>query len=147
GPEQPTGKLRRRHAACASSHARIIAMQTGYFDPAAMLRFRESLLPATIENALRTEFYSKHWSGIDAVLASRSGLEALPPVTKEMIRDAGTTAQIRTGLVCNEVFTSGTTGAPLVTVRGNREQEYVSQFFQRVHQADMKGPILRGLQI
>jgi hypothetical protein len=114
---------------------------------AALREFRDRLLPPTLENALRTELYREIWSGIDARSITVDTLHRLPVIDKEVVRTAGARAQIRTGLVCDEVFTSGTSGVPLVTVRGDREQRYIRDFFLDLHSRVAPGPRLRGLII
>lgn len=114
---------------------------------AAIRDFHALLLPGTLESARRTPFYRELWASTDMSEPSLAVLEQLPVVDKTMVREAGARAQVRRGLVCNEVFTSGTTGVPLVTVRGDREQRSIRDFSLRVL-ADHGGrPLLRGLQI
>lgn len=109
-------------------------------------RFRAALLQPTLQNAIRTDFYKSLWSDVPVAEITLDTLHQLPLVEKEAIKQAGTRAQNREGLICTEIFTSGTTGVPLVTVRGNREQEYIRSFFkQSLGQLPPKG-LLRGLQ-
>jgi hypothetical protein len=92
-------------------------------------RVRAELLPLTLNNALRTKFYQSLWrKNTDQI--SLDNISALPLVTKEAIRQSGTASQVRNGLICNEVFTMGTTGIPLVTVRGDWEQKFIQAFFE-----------------
>ncbi len=71
----------------------------------------------------------------------------LPPTTKEQIRDAGEFARNREDLVCDEVFTSGTTSLPLVTIRGDREQEYIRKFYSALYNVREFSIRARGLEI
>lgn len=109
--------------------------------------FREALLQPTLLNALRTEFYRDVWQGIDTGGVSLDALNTLPIVNKELLRKAGRRAQVRGGLVCDEVFTTGTTAEPFVSVKGNREQEYIHQFFTTLFKDVRPAKVLRGLQI
>lgn len=94
------------------------------------MQLRHEFLQPTIENALRTPFYQALWSGIDTSAVTLETLHRLPLTTKQAIRHAGENARIRDGLVCDEFFTMGTSGEPLVTVRGNREQDFIRTFFE-----------------
>jgi len=109
--------------------------------------FHSALLPATLRNAFRTDFYQQLWHGIDLDGIEPDQLHVLPVVGKSAIRAAGDAARIRNGLICDEVFTSGTTGTPLVTVRGNREQAYIREFFTTLIDKDPPSRWRRGLQI
>jgi phenylacetate-coenzyme A ligase PaaK-like adenylate-forming protein len=102
----------------------------------------------TLSNALKTPFYQAHWSQIDLKKVTVDSLHKLPLVTKDEIRNAGPSAQIREGLRANEVFTMGTTGVPLVTVRGEREQKFIRQYFNSLHdKKPAHAKLLRGLKI
>lgn len=122
-------------------------MVTSSTSGGAVAAFHRSLLPGTLSNAVRTPFYRALWSGVDlASIKETEDLVRLPEVDKDMLRQAGRDAQFRVGLVCQEVFTSGTTGPPLVTSRGNREQAFINEFFSAL--ADFSSDHLwrRGLQ-
>jgi len=108
--------------------------------------FHNALLPGTIDNALKTAFFRQHWSGCDLGDIDSSRLPLLPTVDKGDIRAAGKTAQNRAGVVCNDVLTTGTTGNPLVTVRSDREQEFISEFFTRDFADRSRHPLLRALE-
>lgn len=110
-------------------------------------RFHELLLPATIENALRTPFYAAHWVGHDPASITKGSLSRLPLVDKQAIRHAGRAAQNRAQLRCDEIFTSGTTGTPLVTVIGDREQRYIERFYRQTLVERDDQPLRRGLLI
>jgi len=110
----------------------------------AVRALHETLFPATIENALRTPFYAARWAECDLAGITLDGLSQLPAVDKQAIRRAGRAAQNRTGLRCDEIFTSGTTGVPLVTVNGDREQRYIVDFYTGLL-AQRGGPLRRGL--
>lgn len=114
----------------------------------ALSAFHDALLPGTIQNALRTAFFREHWDGCDVRFIDRVGLAQLPTVDKEDIRSAGKAAQNRAGVVCNDVFTTGTTGNPLVTVRSDREQKFIKGFFSRRSGGrwESDGRRLRGLE-
>ena len=71
----------------------------------------------------------------------------LPFVTKEDIRTAGDSARNLSDQICNEVFTGGTTGQPLVTYKGDREQKYIRKFYNEVFAQKYKKPLKRALQI
>src|SRR5215813_7893812 len=109
--------------------------------------FHARLLQPTLQNGLRTDFYQSLWKGIDVHEINLDTLHHLPLVEKQAIREAGSSAQFKDGLICNEIFTSGTTGVPLVTLRGHREQEYIQRFFLEVHSQEHHGKLLRGLQL
>jgi hypothetical protein len=97
----------------------------------ALHAFHDELLPETVANALETSFFREHWRGCEVRNVSRETLSKLPTVGKEHIRAAGEVAQNRTGVICNDVFTTGTTGNPLITVRSDREQKFIRDFFSR----------------
>jgi phenylacetate-coenzyme A ligase PaaK-like adenylate-forming protein len=109
--------------------------------------FRQALLPATLANALRAPFYCAHLAGLSGVELQLDELCRLPFVTKAQIAAAGSDAQITHGTICNEIFTGGTTGAPLVTKRSDVEQRYIANFYQEVFADDFKMPLKRALQI
>jgi hypothetical protein len=122
------------------------------FDPSrfsstqALQAFHDALLPGTVANALETPFYREHWSGCSTDDFSGDLLKRLPLLEKEHIRAAGEAAQNRDGVVCDDVFTTGTTGNPLITVRSDREQEFIAKFFARVLRERPPAPRLRGLE-
>ncbi|MDN5789781.1 MAG: hypothetical protein L0H25_02770 [Micrococcales bacterium] len=113
---------------------------------AALHDLHDALLPGTIHNALRTDFFRARWAGHDVDNVDRSLLATLPMIDKEEIRAAGSAAQVRVGTVCNDVLTSGTTGNPLVTVRSEREQEFITDFFTRQLRRRPVERYMRGLQ-
>lgn len=113
---------------------------------AALNDFRDALLPGTIANALMTPFYRDRWGDLSTKGFDRLALADLPLIDKEDIRKAGEDAQVRDGVVCNEVFTSGTMGNPLITVRSDREQQYINEFFSRVLEVRPASMYLRGLR-
>ena len=112
----------------------------------ALHAFHDLLLPETIANALKTSFFREHWSGRELKNVSRTNLAELPTVGKEHIRAAGEAAQNRAGVVCNDVFTTGTTGNPLITVRSDREQRFIRNFFTRQLRERPALRCLRGLE-
>ncbi|WOS39114.1 hypothetical protein [Xanthomonas rydalmerensis] len=112
----------------------------------ALHAFHGALLPGTIANALDTPFYRAHWSGCSLRHVGLDGLAELPPVEKDHIRAAGDAARNRAGVICDDVFTTGTTGNPLITVRSDREQAFIANFFARVLRDRPPGPLLRGLE-
>lgn len=112
----------------------------------ALHAFHDALLPGTIANALKTSFFREHWSGCCVENVDRAILAKLPTVGKEHIRAGGEAAQNRTGVVCNDVFTTGTTGQPLITVRGDREQKFIGDFFSRLLREHPAKRCLRGLE-
>jgi phenylacetate-coenzyme A ligase PaaK-like adenylate-forming protein len=114
---------------------------------AAVRAFHEALLPSTLANALKAEFYRSLWQGAHGCLPDLDNLAQLPVVYKEQIRAASRRAQVRDDVVCNEVFTSGTSGYPLVTVRGTAEQEFLREFFAQISPRQGPDRLLRGLQI
>lgn len=65
---------------------------------------------------------------------------------KHHIRAAGEAAQNRAGVVCSDVLTSGTTGNPLVTIRSDREQRFIREFFTSQLRGAPEGRRLRGLE-
>src|SRR5689334_11034799 len=104
-----------------------MAFGTGPLEPSqrdsiqALHAFHDALLPGTIANALETPFFREHWAGCSLTNIERAALPRLPLVDKEHIRTAAERAQNRAGVICNDVFTTGTTGNPLITVRSDRE--------------------------
>ncbi|WP_227267673.1 phenylacetate--CoA ligase family protein [Roseobacter weihaiensis] len=70
-------------------------------------------------------------------------MQDFPLVTKEQLRLAGSRAQVRDGLVCTEVFTSGTTSSPFITIRGDREQEFVRRFYSQLYTSSFSKPLPR----
>ncbi|MGD1855540.1 MAG: hypothetical protein ACFB2W_14955 [Leptolyngbyaceae cyanobacterium] len=99
------------------------------FSKSGAKEIRSELLPLTFENALRTEFYRSFWKGINTDRISLSTLSALPLVSREKIVQAKHLAQVREGLVCDEVLTLGTMGNPFITVKGDWEQKFIKAFF------------------
>ena len=112
----------------------------------ALHAFHDALLPSTILNALKTDFFRERWVGYELDHFDRSRLSELPTIDKDEIRAAGETAHNRTGVVCNDVLTSGTMGNPLVTVRSDREQRFIRDFFARQLRERPVGRYLRGLE-
>ena len=112
----------------------------------ALQDFHKALLRATLLNALETGFYRKRWAGLDPGDLERIELVDLPTIDKEDIRVAGQAAQNRQGVICNDLLTSGTTGNPLVTVRSDREQKFIHDFFVRQHAHQPVTHYLRGLE-
>jgi hypothetical protein len=112
----------------------------------ALHAFHDALLPATIQNALKTNFFRERWVDCELNQINRTRLAELPTIDKEEIRAAGEAAQNRTGVICNDVLTSGTMGNPLVTVRSDREQRLIKEFFTRYLRERPVGPYLRGLE-
>jgi hypothetical protein len=113
----------------------------------ATTQLHRQLLPLTLRNALRTPFYSELWRGLDLETVTVDSLALLPRVSKSDIRNAGRRAQIRDDLICDEIFTSGTTSDPFVSVRGDREQEFIRRFFTKVYKDLWQGSFVRGIQI
>ena len=93
-------------------------------------RLRSELLPLTIKNALRTEFYRSAWQGINVSQLSLTTLSNLPLITRDSIVQAKQLAQVREGLICDEVLSLGTMGNPFVTVKGDWEQSFIKTFFE-----------------
>lgn len=112
----------------------------------ALHAFHDALLPKTIENALHTPFFREHWSGCSSSNLNRTELARLPLIDKKHVRAAGAAAQNRAGVICNDVFTTGTTGNPLITVRSDREQKYIADFFGRLLRERPAACLLRGLE-
>ena len=90
---------------------------------------RSDLLQLTLAEALKAEFYRKIWSGIDIPNVTLASIANLPIINKAAIQSAGADAQIRNGMFCDEVFTMGTSGPPLVTIRGSQEQSFIAAYF------------------
>jgi len=112
----------------------------------ALHAFQDELLPETIANALQTSFFREHWAGCDLSDIDHGNLSKLPTVGKEHIRAAGEGAQVRAGVICDDVFTTGTTGNPLITARSNREQKFIRDFFRRQLRERPVTRLLRGLE-
>lgn len=49
-------------------------------------------------------------------------------------------------MICSEIYTSGTTGPPFISIRGDREQRYVGEFFSLVGEIPPGQPLQRALQ-
>jgi hypothetical protein len=113
-------------------------------DPVALGELRDLLLPLTIKNALRTPFYEEVWSRRDVKHIDRRTLAELPVVDRTMIHSAGRRAQVRSGVICSEGLTKGTSGFPLVIARSDREQRFLHDFFAR-QAAQRTGPRRRCL--
>jgi hypothetical protein len=112
---------------------------------AALHAFHDALLPVTIQNAIKTSFFRDRWADRDLEHIDRTRLATLPTIDKEDIRAAGEAAQNRAGVICNDVLTSGTTGNPLVTVRSDREQTFISEFVSRSLNGNPVARYFRGL--
>lgn len=112
----------------------------------ALHALHDALLPKTIANALQTPFFRERWSNCSTSEIGRTELARLPLIDKEDIRTAGASAQNRTDVICNDVFTTGTTGNPLITVRSDREQKFITDFFTQLLHRRPAAPLLRGLE-
>jgi len=110
-------------------------------------QFREQLLLPTLLNALRTPFYQQRFAGIDVAAIGIDDLHQLPIVIKDDLRIAGRRAQVRSGLICNEIFTSATTGPAFVSARGHIELEYIRSFYTTLYSGFEIKQWARGLQI
>lgn len=113
----------------------------------ALHQFHDALFTATIDNALATTFYRERWAARALAGLDRSRLAELPTIDKEDLRQAAEDAQNRAGVICNDVLTSGTTGDPLVTVRSDREQRFIADFFARQLRARPLSAYRRGLEL
>ncbi|OYD89706.1 hypothetical protein CDG76_34570 [Nostoc sp. 'Peltigera membranacea cyanobiont' 210A] len=94
-------------------------------------RLHDVLLSPTIQNALKTPFFRDLLTGRE-LPETVNEIGLLPIIRKEEVRAAGRLAQNREGLVCNEVSSSGSTGPPFLTIRGDRELSYIWDFFSQV---------------
>jgi hypothetical protein len=115
----------------------------------ARLAFQRALLPATIQNAAHASFYQNLWGHLDwNAITSIESLSELPLVRKSDLQAAGNGAQIRGNQICDEALSSGTTGEPFVTIRGEREQRFIADFFTRL-QLEHEAPnvVGRGIRI
>lgn len=102
------------------------------------------LLPLTVENALRSTFYAEMWSRCDVKHINHRTLAQLSVVDRAMIRSAGRRAQVRSGVICWDGLTKGTTDSPLVIARSDREQRFLHDFFAQ-QAARSTGPRRRCL--
>jgi hypothetical protein len=109
--------------------------------------FHNSLLPATFANATRCSFYRDHLAEFVDKNLNLANWSLLPFVNKSQLRAAGSKAQVFLDVICNEVFTSGTSGQPFVTLKGDQEQKYIAQFFRHVFARDFERPLSRALEI
>ncbi len=109
--------------------------------------FRNSLLEATFANALHTPFYRDHLADYISETVDLSTWQDLPFVSKTEIKAAGKNAQHTNDLICNEIFTGGTTGDPLTTLKGDREQHYIGKFYNFIFEERNKQNLIRALQI
>lgn len=96
----------------------------------ALEAFHASLLPRTLENALRTRFYRERWGVYDAT--EIRALSDLPFAHRQEIVESGPDAQVQTGEILEERFTGGTTGAPFPVVIGRNEQAVLKIFYEEV---------------
>lgn len=89
--------------------------------------FRQQQFPCTIQNALRTRFYTAKWRGLVAGGISHvDELATLPIVTRREVQDAGPNAQVDDGEICDESFTRGSRSSKaLLVVRSRREQDEI----------------------
>ena len=110
-------------------------------------QFQAELLTGTLLNAVRTPFYMSLWSGIDLSRITIDCLDELPLVSKDSLRLAGREAQMRDALMCDEIFSSGTTGRTFISVRGHREQDFIKKFYRETYGSAPPTQFLRGLQI
>ncbi|MFM0248472.1 phenylacetate--CoA ligase family protein [Paraburkholderia sediminicola] len=113
----------------------------------AQRELQAQLISGTVNNALRTPFYRRHLAGVNPAEISLNTLSTLPGVTKTQLLEAGRSAQVRDDLVCDEIFTSGTTGPPFVSVRGDREQAFIRAFYQQFYAGFDYTVRPRGVQI
>ncbi len=109
--------------------------------------FRQLLLQPTLVNAQRTSFYRKLWSGVPTESINLDSLCNLPLVRKRDLRKAGAGGQLPDQQICDESLSSGTTERPFITLRGQREQQRISELFLEVNEERKNGLIDRGLQI
>lgn len=123
----------------------MIALDSDCTAKEALEAFHAALLPATLEHAVHAPFYRELYGCADAT--ATIDLAQLPFVSKQQIRAAGVSAQIRDGTICDEVFTSGTTGQPFVSPKGHVEQRYIQSFYQNLFAERREAPLLRALQI
>ena len=127
--------------------ANVDLVGTSQLEPIEALHaFQDQLLPETIANALRASFFREHWAGCDLRGINHDNLAKLPTMGKEHVRAAGEGAQVRTDVICNDVFTTGTTGDPLITVRSDREQKFIRDFFRWQLRERPAARLLRGLE-
>lgn len=108
--------------------------------------FQKNFLPQTLRNAVATPFYKNLWEGIDLETVSLETMTALPCTDKVAIRSAGKLAQVRSGIKCHNVFTSGTSGLPALTARGDRELRHCEAFFADVASRSASRPMSRGVE-
>jgi len=110
-------------------------------DPASIAEqdvLRNELIPRTIENAVRlSSFYRDLYgaNGVDvAAIRTIDDLAALPPVSKERLREAGRSALCidDTTSIIQLQHTSGTTAVPFVMYRSAAEIQFISEFFGTV---------------
>lgn len=123
-----------------------LVVQVLRFRKSGIRRLRSELLLLTVTEALRTPFYRSLWSDVDPRTISLDTLSELPLVTRDAVGRAGRAAQARDDLVCDEVFTMGTTAPPLVTVRGDREQRFITAYFQGLNSSGLPSRHRRALK-
>jgi phenylacetate-coenzyme A ligase PaaK-like adenylate-forming protein len=104
-------------------------------------------LQPTLINATRTSFYRQLWEGRNLDSITLDSLAELPLVRKVDLRKAGPAAQLPGQQVCDELLSSGTTGKPFITLRGQREQQRIAELFKEMNSERSTRLIERGLQI
>lgn len=109
--------------------------------------FHGRLLLPTLENAGRTSFYRERWGDRRLASVTLDTLDELPLIRKADLVEAGVAAQLRGEQVCDEILSSGTTGAPFVTIRGQREQQRIAELFSALNSGGPTTPVARGLAI
>lgn len=107
-------------------------------DQKGLFRFREELLGLTIKNALKTDFYRRLWQEIEVGEVSPDNLFLLPVVYKSDLIRESKSARVLDGQICSEHYTGGTTGEPFSFLLGEREKEYLSEFYKQVNKAEYK---------
>jgi hypothetical protein len=111
----------------------------------ALEAFHNTLIGPTIDNALRTRFYQDLWAG-QVTKGKETDLSKLPFTYKRDIVDAGHSARVVDGQICEELFTSGTTGRPFAYAFNRREQEVLKTFYEDVYQPLSDAPLRRAVR-
>lgn len=79
--------------------------------------------------AKRSALHAVRLAAIDPAEVDYDYLSRLPFTDRALIQSRIAEARVGAGDICDEVFTGGTTGDPLVVPVSHREQKYISSFY------------------
>ena len=106
----------------------------------AQIQFWNKLLPGTISNAKRSEYYSTTLRDVPECSVNYDSLSHLPFTDRSIVQENHSRIRIHSGEVCNEIFTGGTTGSPLIVPISQTSQNYIIDFHKRLdeHQSSTR---------